>query len=141
MEAAGVPKLGKREQKRLISRGRHPVALLAVFLLSGCGYHDVVIASPEHAYDRVRVGDTYVVPLFDGQIADVVAPVKNLGAVHIGYQSFTLTSDVHVGSNRGEAFRVTGPGNGTILVALRASQLKMQCVSCRTVHYFFRASP
>jgi hypothetical protein len=141
MEAAGVPKLARREQPRLGSRGPVSVALLAVFLLSSCGHRGVVIASPEHAYDRIHVGQTYVVPLFDGKIADVVAPVKDLGVVQIGYQSFALTNDVHVGSNRGQAFRVTGPGNGTILVALRAPQLKMRCASCRTVHYFFRASP
>lgn len=119
--------------------GRVSVALCTIFLSASCG-HPAIIASPEHAYDQVHVGDTYVVPLFDGQVADVVAPVKRLGIVQVAYHSFSLTHDVHVGSNRGEAFRVTGTGYGTILVALRAPQLAMQCASCRTVHYFFRAS-
>lgn len=126
--------------KGAVTRARGVIALLATCLISAAG-HRVLIATPEHAYDQVHVGDTYVVPLFDGQVADVVAPVKNLGIVQIAYHSFTLTNSVRVGSNRGEAFRVTGTGHGTILVALRAPQLAMQCASCRTVHYFFRASP
>jgi hypothetical protein len=126
--------------KNAVTRARAAIALLAVCLLSVVGHH-VLIATPEHAYDQVHVGDTYVVPLFDGQVADVVGPVKKLGIVQIAYHSFTLTNSVQVGSDRGEAFRITGTGHGTILVALRAPQLAMQCASCRTVHYFFRALP
>lgn len=115
-------------------------ALLVTCLLAAAG-HRVLTATPEHAFDQVHVGDTYVVPLFDGQVADVVAPVKKLGIVKIAYHWFTLTNSVHVGSNRGEAFLITGTGHGTILVALRAPELAMTCASCRTVHYFLRALP
>lgn len=97
------------------------------------------MATPEHAYDRVRVGDVYVVPLFDGSVSEVVAPVRALGVVTIPYRWFTVMGAVRVGSDRGEAFRVTGTGHGTILVALRATQLAQQCLSCRTVHYFLKS--
>ena len=127
-------------RKTAVTRGRAAIALLATCLLAAAG-HPVLVATPEHAFDQVHVGDTYVVPLFDGQVADVVAPVKKLGIVQIAYHSFGLTNSVHVGSNRGEAFLITGTGHGTILVALRGPQLAIQCASCRTVHYFFRASP
>jgi hypothetical protein len=52
------------------------------YATSPAGGH-AVIATPEHAFDQVHVGNVYIVPFFGGQIADVVAPVKKLGIVQI----------------------------------------------------------
>jgi hypothetical protein len=127
-------------RKTAVTRGRAAIALLATCLLAAAG-HRALVATPEHAFDQVHIGDTYVVSLFDGQVADAVARVKKLGIVQIAYHSFAVTNSVHVESNRGEAFLMTGTGHGTTLVALRAPKLAIQCARCRTVHYFFRASP
>ncbi len=40
-------------------------------------------------------------------------------------------------SDRGEAFRAIQHGSGSANVILSLPQMKEQCVSCRTIHYFF----
>ena len=117
-----------------------PPAIVHAMPRPAPGRH-VVVAIPEHPRDAVRVGDVYVVPLFDGKISFVAAPLRDAGTVRIAYHSFQIAEKVWVGSNRGEAFLVKGTGNGTVLVLLVAKQLGQPCVSCRTVHYFLRAAP
>ncbi len=94
-----------------------------------------VIAQPEHPRDAIRVGDVYLVPVYDGKVSYVAGPLKDAGHATIPYRSFSLGS-VRLGSNRAEAFRVTGSGDATVLVVLTAAAYKQVCVSCRTVHFF-----
>jgi hypothetical protein len=94
-----------------------------------------VIAQPEHPRDAIRVGDVYLVPVYDGKVSYIAGPLKDAGHATIPYRSFSLGS-VHLGSNRAEAFRVTGDGDATVLVVLTAAAYKQVCASCRTVHFF-----
>jgi hypothetical protein len=94
-----------------------------------------VIAKPEHPRDALRVGDVYLVPLYDGRISNAVGHLVDAGPATIPYRSFSLGS-VRLGSNRAEAYRVTGIGYATVLVLLTASAYKQVCASCRTVHFF-----
>jgi len=94
-----------------------------------------VVAQPEHPRDAIRVGDVYLVPVYDGKVSYVAGPLKDAGHATIPYRSFSLGS-VRLGSNRAEAFRVTGTGYATVLVVLTAAAYKQVCASCRTVHFF-----
>jgi hypothetical protein len=98
-------------------------------------YRHYVIGVPEHPRDALRVGDVYLVPLYDGKISDAFGPLKAAGPATIPYRSFSLGS-VRLGSNRAEAYRVTGTGYATVLVMLTAAAYKQVCASCRTVHFF-----
>jgi hypothetical protein len=93
------------------------------------------IGRPEHPRDAIRVGDVYLVPVYDGKVSYVAGPLKDAGRATIPYRSFSLGS-VRLGSNRAEAFRVTATGYATVLVVLTAAAYKQVCLSCRTVHFF-----
>lgn len=125
---------------------------LAVVLFLQTGSHDsqVVIARPEVSNDNVvHVGQTLVIPLYDGEIAPHgyrdAEGLRLVGQVRIpkrdllrdlGKQSFGGYDAV---SERGAAFIVGSPGGGSINVLLRLPQYKDRCVSCRTVHFYYRA--
>jgi hypothetical protein len=102
-------------------------------------HHAYVVAQPEHPRDAIRVGDVYLVPVYDGKVSYVAGPLKDAGHATIPYRSFSLGS-VRVGSNRAEAFRVTGTGYATVLIVLTAAAYKQVCASCRTVHFFADSS-
>jgi hypothetical protein len=102
-------------------------------------HRSYVIGVPEHPRDALRVGDVYLVPLYDGHISDAVGPLKDAGHATIPYRSWSLDS-LRLGSTRAEAFRVTGTGYATVLVVLTAAAYKQVCASCRTVHFFANAT-
>jgi hypothetical protein len=111
----------------------------------------VVVAKPEVSDGNVvHVGQTLVIPLYDGAIAtpaDGYPNLRRIGGVRIrkhdlsddlGGRSFFGGYDAS--SDRGVAFIVERRGAGSINVLLRLPQLKEQCVSCRTLHFFYRAT-
>jgi hypothetical protein len=111
----------------------------------------VVVARPEVFNDNVvHVGQTLVVPLYDGKLVGLrrglPSGLRLLGQRRI--RKHDLLRDVgnrsmfggyDASSERGAAFIVEGPGGGSINVRLRLPQLKDPCVSCRTVHFYYRA--
>ena len=111
----------------------------------------MVVARPEVSNANVvHVGQTLVIPLYDGTIAtppDGYANLRRIGDVRIrkhdlfddlGSRSFFGGYDAS--SDRGAAFVVESRGAGSINVLLRLPQLKEQCVSCRTLHFFYHAT-
>jgi hypothetical protein len=111
----------------------------------------MVIAKPEVSDGNVvHVGQTLVIPLYDGAIstpADGYPNLRRIGGVRIrkhdlsddlGGRSFFGGYDAS--SDRGVAFVVERRGAGSINVLLRLPQLKEQCVSCRTLHFFYHAT-
>jgi hypothetical protein len=124
----------------------------AVMLLSQLASHDaqVVVARPEVSNANVvHVGQTLVIPLYDGQIAPLWHDAEGLRRVgqrrihkHDLLQDLgkrTAFGGYDASSERSEAFIVERPGAGSINVTLRLPQLKERCVSCRTVHFYFHA--
>jgi hypothetical protein len=98
----------------------------------------------------VRVGDAIAFPLYDGEVSYAAPNLHRVGTVAIsrhdlfhdlGYDRKPLpympASVWDSASTRAELFRATQPGRGMVLVALRLAHLRQQCVSCRTLHYFF----
>ena len=111
----------------------------------------MVVARPEVSNaTSVHVGQTLVIPLYDGTIAtprDGYPNLRRIGDVRIrkhdliddlGSRSFFGGYDAS--SDRGAAFVVKSRGAGSINVLLRLPKLKMQCVSCRTLHFFYHAT-
>ena len=108
----------------------------------------VVVAKPEVSGGNVvHVGQTLIIPLYDGQVSPGMS-VQGLRFVGIRrIHKHDLIQDVgraafggyDAASDRGAAFVVEHPGRGTINVTLRLPQYKYKCASCRTVHFFFRA--
>jgi polysaccharide biosynthesis/export protein len=111
----------------------------------------VVVARPEvSSANVVHVGQTLVIPLYDGAIAtppDGYANLRRIGGVRI--RKHDLSADLggrsffggyDASSDRGVAFIVERRGAGSINVLLRLPQLKERCVSCRTLHFFYHAT-
>jgi len=148
----------------------NPASFVALLLLAGClctglawarpasleattnlSLHQTLIAAPElsgPSANVVAVGDTIIFPVYDG---DVSTPLPNslrpLGKVRIANHS--LLDDLHdrsayggfdAASNVGAAYLVTKSGGGSLNVLLSLPQFHERCVSCRTVHFFFRSS-
>lgn len=122
---------------------------LVFFLISALAMPSsrTVVARPEAA-NVVRVGQTLVIPLYDGKIVSLRtghSGLRRLGYVRIARRDLRrdlggrVSGVVDASSDRGEAFRVERPGDGTINVTLRLSRLEEPCSSCRTVHFFYRA--
>jgi hypothetical protein len=99
----------------------------------------------------VAIGDTVVVPLFDGTIGKPAGTfrLEDLGPVRVANQDLVSSlnlspSQAHelraqgfdAQSDRAEAFRAVSPGHGEIQVALRLPRVQQPCASCRVVHYF-----
>ncbi len=100
----------------------------------------------------VAIGDTVVVPLFDGSIAGKPTGtfrLENLGPVRISNQDLVSSLNLppsqarelraqgfDAQSDRAEAFRALDAGHGEIQVALRLPRVQQPCASCRVVHYF-----
>lgn len=112
---------------------------------------EVVVARPEVSNDNVvHVGQTLIIPLYDGQLAPAPqgygAGLRRIGQRRIHkhdlLQDLGLRSafgGYDAASERGEAFLVERAGRGSINVTLRLPQYRDACVSCRTVHFFYRA--
>jgi hypothetical protein len=111
----------------------------------------MVIAKPEVSNGNVvHVGQTLVIPLYDGAIAapaDGYANLRRIGGVRI--RKHDLSNDLDgrsffggydASSDRGVAFVVERCGAGSINVLLRLSQLRDRCASCRTLHFFYHAT-
>jgi hypothetical protein len=129
------------------------VAVAAIMLFSQLAYSSsqVVIARPEVSNDNVvHVGQTLVTPLYDGKIApldrEFATGLRSVGQRRI--RKHDLLQDLgdpsafggfDAASDRGEAFLVERAGGGSVNVTLRLPQYKDRCVSCRTVHFFYRA--
>lgn len=115
--------------------------------------HRTVIAAPEingPSANIVAVGDTIIFPVYDGDISTpptyMPTSLRPLGKVRIA--SHSLLYDLNdrssfggfdVKSNIGAAYLVTKSGDGSLNVLLSLPQFHESCVSCRTVHFFFRS--
>ncbi len=112
---------------------------------------NTVVARPEVPNANiVHVGQTLVIPLYDGAIAtppDGYPNLRRIGDVRI--RKHDLSEDLRsrsffggydAASDRGTAFVVKSRGRGSINVLLRLPKLKMQCVSCRTLHFFYHVT-
>ena len=127
------------------------VAGAAMVLISQLAFSDaqVIVAKPESP-NVVRVGQTFVIPLYDGKIAPLGYGFGQ-GLRFVGIRRINthdLLRDVgsqsafggyDASSDRGAAFIVERIGGGSVNVTLRLPQLKDRCVSCRTVHFYYRA--
>jgi hypothetical protein len=132
------------------------VAVAAIMLFSQLAYSSsqVVVARPEDsAGNVVHVGQVLVIPLYDGKIT--LGPGMASGLRFVGHRRIRkhdLLEDLRIqdlrmksayggydaASDRGEAFLVEQRGGGSLNVTLRLPQYKDRCVSCRTVHFFYR---
>jgi hypothetical protein len=115
--------------------------------------HRTLIAAPERSglfATVVTVGDTIIFPVYDGKVSTPPTSMPHnlrlLGNVHIA--NHNLLNDVHdraafggfdAMSNIGAAYLVTESGDGSLNVLLSLPELHEHCVSCRTVHFFFRS--
>jgi hypothetical protein len=126
------------------------IAAVAIILWSQVAFSvsDVVVAKPEvSGGNLVHVGETLVIPLYDGELSpgSSVQGLRFVGKRRI--HKHDLIQDVgraafggyDAASDRGAAFVVEHSGRGTINVLLRLPQYKDRCSSCRTVHFFYRA--
>ena len=124
------------------------VAVVMLFSQLALGTPDVVVARPE-VPNIVHVGQTLVIPLYDGEIGPgwygFAAGLRDLGERRIAAHSLrrdlrmaSAFGGYEASSKRGEAFLVESSGGGTVNVTLRLPQYKDHCVSCRTVHFFYR---
>jgi hypothetical protein len=124
------------------------IAAVVLFSQLGFGTLDVVVARPE-VPTIVRVGQTLVIPLYDGEIGprwhEFAAGLQDLGERRIAAHSLrrdmpmvSAFGGYEASSERGEAFLVKGSGGGSVNVTLRLPEYKDRCVSCRTVHFFYR---
>ena len=125
--------------------------IVVLFLQLASSNSQVVVARPEVSNGNVvRVGQTLVIPLYDGKIAPLdrgfATGLRSLGQRRI--RRHDLLQDLGMksafggydaASDRGEAFVVEQLGGGSINVTLRLPQYKDRCVSCRTVHFYYRA--
>ena len=111
----------------------------------------MVVARPEVSNANVvHVGQTLVIPLYDGAIAtppDGYANLRRIGDVRIRKHdlfddlgSRTFFGGYDASSDRGAAFVVESRGGGSINVLLRLPQLKERCASCRTLHFFYHVT-
>src|ERR1700694_170859 len=128
------------------------VAAFAIMLLAQMSTHDaqVVVARPEVSNENVvHVGQTLVIPLYDGKIAPLghgyAKGLRRAGQLRIHRHDLrrdvgnrSIFGGYDAASDRGEGFIVERPGAGSINVTLRLPQLKDPCVSCRTVHFYYR---
>jgi hypothetical protein len=125
------------------------IAVVAIMIWSQLAFSEsqVVVAKPEGSGNVVHVGETLVIPLYDGEVSPgmSVPGLRFIGIRRI--HRHDLIQDVgraafggyDAASDRGAAFVVEKSGRGTINVTLRLPQYKYRCVSCRTVHFFYRA--
>lgn len=128
-------------------------AALAVVLFARAPGADanVVVLRPEVAKANVvTVGQTFVIPLYDGEI-QTPKTYYPPGLRHVGprrirkhdlFQDLgtrTAFGGYDASSERGEAFIVDRPGRGIINVTLRLPQYHHPCVSCRTLHFAYLA--
>ena len=126
------------------------IAAAVIMLFSQMAFSDsqVVVAKPEVSRGNVvHVGQTLVIPLYDGELSpgSSVQGLRFVGIRHI--HKHDLIQDVgraafggyDAASDRGAAFVVEQSGRGTINVLLRLPQYKYKGASCRTVHFFYRA--
>ena len=127
------------------------IAVAAIMLfsqLAASGSH-AVVAKPEVPRGNVvHVGQTLIIPLYDGEVDRSHAAEHGLRFVGVQrIRKHDLIQDVgrsafggyDASSERGAAFIVEQSGRGSINVTLRLPQYKYRCVSCRTVHFFYRA--
>lgn len=126
------------------------IAVAAIMLFSQMAFSNsqVVVAKPEVSGGNVvHVGQTLVIPLYDGmvQAGSSVQGLRFVGIRRIHKHDLirdmgrTAFGGYDAASDRGAAFVVEQAGRGTINVTLRLPQYKYPCVSCRTVHFFYRA--
>jgi hypothetical protein len=125
--------------------------LPAVASASGRESAHVVVARPEVSNGNVvHVGQMLVVPLYDGSISPLsrgyASGLRFIGQRRIPNRDLlrdlgnpSMFGGYDAASDRGEAFIVQRRGAGSINVTLRLPRLKEQCVSCRTVHFYYRA--
>ena len=105
-----------------------------------------VCLAPSEKRFYVTKGQGAVFPVYDGSVANAGSShldehpgIHYLGPMTIATQSIEILG-AHASSTRGEAFAVTGSAGreGVVLVAMRLPNLHQECLSCRTVHYFYR---
>ena len=90
-------------------------------------------------------GAVVLVPLYDGDpcfIRKAMPDTTILGYASIPRHEITAAADIpgySAASGRAAAFRVDGPPGtrGVVLVVLKLPDLHENCISCRTVHYFY----
>lgn len=93
-------------------------------------------------------------PLYDGRLQFATPNLQRVGTVEIprhdlfrdlGYErqppEDMPAAEWDSASTRAELFRATAPGRAAVLVTLALPHLQMQCVSCRTLHYFAEIKP
>lgn len=113
------------------------------------------MARPEVAgANTLRVREEMAFPLYDGNLQYVTPNLRRIGMVEIprhdlfadlGYDrqppENMPASQWDSASSRAELFRATAPGRAAVLVTLTLPHLHMQCVSCRTLHFFAQIKP
>lgn len=111
-----------------------------------------VVARPEKPNANVvRVGQMLIIPLYDGRISvgegELPAGLRLVGKITIPHhdllhdlQDRSAFGGFDASSNVGEAFIMRRPMRGSINVLLTLPQLKEKCVSCRTLHFFYRGT-
>ena len=122
-------------------------AIAAIMLFSQLTFASspgVVARAEVPGANVVHVGQTIIIPLYDGSIALVGDGLRDIGRRRIPKRDLLQDLGRHAfggydaASDRGEAFVAERPGRGTVNVLLRLAQYKYPCASCRTVHYYYR---
>lgn len=125
-------------------------------LLSAC--HSAApwrVARPEVAgANTLRVHEEMAFPLYDGSLQYATPNLQRVGTVEIprhdlfrdlGYDrqppENMPASEWDSASSRAELFRATASGRAAVLVTLTLPHLRMECVSCRTLHFFAEIKP
>jgi hypothetical protein len=113
------------------------------------------VARPEVAgANTLRVHEEMAFPLYDGHLQFATPNLQRIGTVEIprhdlfrdlGYERQPPENMPAAmwdsASGRAELFRAAAPGHAAVLVTLTLAHLHMQCVSCRTLHYFAEIKP
>jgi hypothetical protein len=122
---------------------------LALLVVSGLAApsSSTVVAKPEASTANVvHVGQTLVIPLYDGRVVSANGALRLVGNVRIARHDLrrdlggrSARGGLDASSDRGEAFVVERAGSGSVDVLLRLPRLAEPCASCRTVHFYYRA--
>lgn len=104
------------------------------------GRHHYEVIPPETSISVAR-GRLVAIPLYDGDIVALgrsSSVLRYVGVASIPPVQCVRTAAGSAASHRVALFRAVGrPSDGaTVLVLLRLPELREQCTSCRTVHFF-----
>lgn len=122
-------------------------AILVFSQSPALGWPEVVARPEAPNANVVHVGQTLVIPLYDGTVAALsFEGLRPVGQRRIRRHDLfedlgtrSMFGGYDAASERGAAFIVERPGRGSVNVTLRLPRLKVRCVSCRTLHFFYRA--